>query len=190
MNDKSVTLEEMAEKVEWKKQIDLAVKEEFSMHDNDPLARLFSMVGSHLTGLKVYVRLREPYRKACRGIMLPSGSGRVTIDINPDQDLAGKFWTFLHETAHARKHYYNINTGSVTTEPGSVAVDYSEYKQPANTKKEAEANDQAQRWQDFSSDPDRLAEVGYHPGNDEPIEFYKLKVLAKIKVYTENGEEK
>ena len=176
----------MAEKA----RIDKIIKEALAMRDEDPLAELFSMVGCHLTGLKVFVRLREPYKKSSRGIMLPCGNGRVTIDINPDQDLAGKFWTFLHETAHARKHYYNVDTGSVLSEPGSVTVDYSEYKQPANTKKEAEANDQAQRWQDFSSDPDRLAEVGYHPANDEPVEFSKLHVLARIKTYNENGEEK
>ena len=190
MNEKRKSLAEMVEEVEWKMMVDKAVKEQFAMHDNDPLAKLFSMVGSHLTGLKVFVRLREPYKKACRGVMLPCGNGRVTIDINPDQDLAGKFWTFLHEAAHVRHHFYDIDTGSVLSEPGSVTVDFSEYKKPALTKKEAEANDQAQRWQDFSSDPARLAEVGYHSGNDEPVEFYKLHVLARIKTYNENGEEK
>ena len=187
MNDKSVTLAEMVEKVEWKMMVDKAVKEQFAMHDHDPLAKLFSLVGCHLTGLKVFVRLREPYKKSCRGMMLPCGNGRVTIDINPDQDLAGKFWTFLHEVAHARKHFYNVNTGSVLTEPGSVEVDFSEYKQPALTNKEAEANDLADKWDTWASDPARLAEVGY-PDN-HPVEFSKLKVLSKIKIYNKNGEE-
>ena len=187
MSDKSITLAEMVEKVEWKMMVDKAVKEQFAMHDHDPLAKLFSMVGSHLTGLKVYARLREPYQKDCRGMMLPSGNGRVVIDINPDQDLAGKYWTFLHETAHARKHFYDINTGSVLTEPGSVEVDFSEYKKPATTKKEAEADEQARVWDAWASDPVRLAEVGYPDGC--PVEFSKLKVLAKIKTYTENGDE-
>ena len=178
----------MAEEVEWKKQIDQAVKEQFAMRDPDPLAELFSLVGSRLTGLKVFVRLREPYKKSCRGIMLPSGNGRVVIDINPAQDLAGQYWTFLHEAAHVRHHFYDIDTGSVLTKPGSVEVDFTEYKQPALTKKEGEANDQAQRWDDWARDPERLREVGYPDG--KPVEFSKLRALARIKIYTENGEEK
>ena len=184
MNDKSITLAEMVEKVEWKMMVDKAVKEQFAMHDHDPLAKLFSMVGSHLSGLKVYVRLREPYVKKCRGMMLPSGNGRVVIDINPDQDLAGQYLTFLHECGHIRHHFYDINTGSVLTEPGSVELDLAEYKQPATTKKEAEADDLADKWDTWASDAVRLAEVGYHPGTDVPVEFSKLKVLARIKTYT------
>jgi hypothetical protein len=183
MSEKRKSLAEMVEEVEWKKMVDKAVKEQFAMHDDTPLAKLFSLVGSHLTGLKVYARLREPYRKACRGMMLPSGNGRVTIDINPSQDLAGQYMTFLHEVAHVRHHFYDINTGSVLTEPGSVEVDYSKYSEPSVIKEEEQANEQARVWDAWASDPVRLREVGYHP--DDPIELYKLKALSRIEVYYE-----
>ena len=57
-------------------------------------------------------------------------------------------------------------------------------------KREAEADEQADRWDTWASDPDRLREVGYHPGSDVPLEYFKLHVLSRIKTYTENGDEK
>ena len=171
--------------IEFRQMVDKSIKEQLAMHDDDPRARLYSLVGSHLTGLKVYARLREPYKKDCRGMMLPCGNGRVTIDINPNYSLAEQYKTFLHETAHVRHHFYDINTGSVLSEPGSVDLDPAKYSEPSVIKEEAEADAQSDRWDTWASDPVRLAEVGYHPHSDDPIEFYKLKALSRIEVYYE-----
>ena len=193
MSTKRKTLKELAEEVEWKKQIDQAVKEEFAMRDHDPLAKLFSMVGSHLTGREVFVRLRKSIYadSAVVGTYTCIPRGRAVVDLDPDRSLAAIYKSFLHECGHIRHHYREAeNNDFIFMDPGSYRVTPA-VKDPGLSaevrrkvvKREAEADEQADRWDTWASDPNRLRDAGYHP--DDPIEFYKLKVLAKIEVYYE-----
>ena len=163
--------------------IDEIIKGYLARLDYSPLAELYSLVASHLSGRKIYVRLREPYLTNCRGIMAPCGNGEAVIDLNQNRTQRQQYRTFLHEVAHVRHHFIDINTGSVLKKPGSVDLDPAGHEKVEVIQQEAEAWRQADKWDTWASDPVRLAEVGYHAG-DPAIEVYKLHVLSKIEVYS------
>ena len=172
------------------------------IHDGDdsPLAKLLSLVACHLTGgLRIGVRLRKTVRAAggVLGCMYPTPRGGAVIDLDPDRPLAEMYLTFLHEVAHAKLHY------PVVEENKLVFMDPESYEYPTmrnnpwlpeevkndRLRNEVEADDQAARWDEYASEPDRLRSVGYDPRNpDYPIEFHKLHVLSRLKVY-KNGVE-
>ena len=162
--------------------IDGIIKQYLARLDYNPLAKLYSAVACHLTGRKIFVRLRAPYLKDCRGVMAPCGNGEAVIDINQNRTQTQQYKTLLHEIAHVRHHFIDIDTGTVLKTPGSVDLDWGNYEMPVSQNREAEAWEQADKWDRWASDPVRLSEVGYHAG-DPAIEVYKLHVLSKIEVY-------
>ena len=187
------------EDTELLQMIKKSVKVQLALMDDDPLARLCSAVGSHLTGREVFVRLRKSIYADVdvRATYTCIPRGRAVIDLDPERPLAAIYKSFLHECGHIRHHYLEAeNNEFILMGPGSYRVTPA-VKDPGLSaevmrkvvQREKEANDQADKWDRWASDPVRLAEVGYHAGSDDPIEFYKLKVLSKIKTYT-NGDEK
>ena len=183
--------------IEFRQMVDKAIKEQLAMYDDDPRARLYSLVGSHLTGLKVYARLRKSIYvdSDVVGTYTCVPRGRAVIDLDPDRSLAEIYKSFLHECGHIRHHYFDVeNNEFIFMDPGSYQITPA-VKDPGLSaevrrgvaKREAEANDQADCWDTWASDPDRLAEVGY--SDVHPVEFYKLHVLSRIITYNENGEE-
>ena len=179
--------------IEFRQMVDKAIKEQLAMYDDDPRARLYSLVGSHLTGLKVYARLRKSIYvdSDVVGTYTCVPRGRAVIDLDPDRSLAEIYKSFLHECGHIRHHYFDVeNNEFIFMDPGSYQITPA-VKDPGLSaevrrcvvQREAEANDQADKWDAWASDADRLRAAGYHP--DDPIEFYKLKALSKLEVYYE-----
>jgi len=172
--------------------------ERASEGDQTPLAQALTLVGRHLTGRKMGVRLRRSiYPGDIWGTAYNLPGNRAVIDVDPDRSLAIIFETFLHETAHIKLHYFDVEDnpyfamepGTYKVAPPSRNTDFSTEARSAALRNEAEADAQAARWDDFASDPDRLRSVGYDWSDpDYPIEIHKLHALSRLKVY-KNGVE-
>ena len=182
--------------------VEEALAYERIIHDGDdsPLAKLLSLVACHLTGgLRVGVRLRKSVHAAggVLGCMYPTPRGGAVIDLDPDRPLAEIYLTFLHEVAHAKLHYPVVEKNElVFMDPGSYENPTTlnnpwlpEEVKNERLRNEAEADAQADAWDAYASDPGRLREVGWDWSDpDYPIEFHKLHVLTRLKVY-KNGVE-
>ena len=188
--------EHIDEKAEFEQMVKKSVKVQLALRDDTLLARLCSAVGSHLTGREVFVRLRKSIYADSDvvGTYTCIPRGRAVIDLDPDRSLAEIYKSFLHECGHVRHHYLEAeNNKFILMDPKSYRVTPA-VKDPGLSaeamrkvvQREKEATAQADRWDDWASDPDRLAGVGYPDG--KPVEFSKLQVLSKIKIYT-NGDE-
>ena len=173
--------------------------ERASEGDQTPLAKLLTLVGRHLTGgRQMGVRLRRSiYPGDIWGTAYNLPGGRAVIDVDPDRSLAIIYETFLHEVAHIKHHYrevednpyFAMEPGTYKVAPPSRNTDFSTEARSAALRNEAEADAQAARWDDFASDPDRLRSVGYDWSDpDYPIEIHKLHALSRLKVY-KNGVE-
>ena len=166
--------------------------------DQTPLAKLLTIVGRHLTAKRLGVRLRESIYGGSNawGTAYNLPGNRAVIDVDPGLPLAQTYETFLHEVAHIKLHYrvvddneyFAMEPGSYKVAPPSSNPNFSDEARAAVLRNEAEADNQAAKWDLWASDPARLSQVGWDCSDpDYPIEFHKLHALTRLKVY-KNGE--
>ena len=158
--------------------------------DQTPLAKLLTLVGRHLTGRRVGVRLRKSVYADSDVVgtyyCTPRGGG--IIDLAPSRPLPEIYMTFLHECGHLKHHYFDVGEDypfalmdpqSYKVTPPAKRTDLSAEARSEILREEAEADDQAAKWDAYASALGRLEGVGWNASAaDGPIEFFKLHVLA------------
>ena len=90
---------------------------------------LIESVASHLTGVPVQVRFREPVSAGAGGQVYQASGGVVFLDVHPELNLEEKWETLLHELAHVRLKHHLYTTTSHQASPGSVARTKKEKEQ-------------------------------------------------------------
>ena len=156
------------EDAEFDRRVNEAVEEALALRDDTPLARLYSLIASHLSERQASVRLRDPSGVKSGGDMMPGPNGKVCIDLEPGLDPDLQFEVFLHECAHAKLHYKSdveqwVFMAGITMQPRSMASPPGRLEDPRVAQEEKEAADLGgvwNRWATKNMDPSLPPVIG------------------------------
>lgn len=134
---------------------------------NETLKRheaLAEIVAEHLTRIyrPVTLRIQQPGLAACKGTAEKTASGGV-ITITPEGDAMDQLQIFLHECAHLRSHWPEMeekDTSGGEVPPGAIAISADELRElqtPADQLEEAEAEALTATWMKFADEHRDLA---------------------------------
>ena len=152
------------------------------MKQSELIANL-EATASALAKRAVTVRIRQPINEQARGETYHAGGGRVVIDLAPEvfDSLRGFVRTFTHEAAHAKLHAAHAPTKDVNRPSASFKISAVTMAglltHPRMSKRETEAESQAQAWRDAIRE--RYIIAANTPTSDENL-ISVLRVLYRI----------
>lgn len=112
---------------------------------------LLGQVAAHLAGRPVKVRWRDPVLSHALGSAYKTVDGQAVVDICPGLSDETALEIILHELAHVRLDWQDIQPANFhALPPGSQAFEAKTRQENRQHPREAAANHQAAKWLDFA----------------------------------------
>jgi hypothetical protein len=111
---------------------------------------LIRRVASHLSGVPVVVRFREPAVQGASGQVYQASGGVVVVDVNPNLNQNDRWKVFLHEIAHLHLKHYQLTSTSHQAGSGSVERKQADREGWNQSEPEQQAEHLAEQWNQYA----------------------------------------